>query len=91
MRHFGQFIRHFSHFGKPRSSLEAAPKNRATNLLRRSAELRAGEGVASSAREFAVMDRDQNALRSSSAAILVFVPLACALALVSALLPFFIK
>jgi hypothetical protein len=37
------------------------------------------------------MDRDQSALRSSGAAIFFFVPLACVCALVSALLPFFIK
>jgi len=36
------------------------------------------------------MERDDNAIRSGSAAIFFFVPLACVGALVSALLPFFI-
>jgi hypothetical protein len=37
------------------------------------------------------MDRDQNAIRSGGAAIFFFVPLACFSALLSALLPFFIR
>jgi len=53
--------------------------------------LPAEEGLACDALEFRKMDRDESALRSSSAAIYFFVPLACVFALASALLPFFIK